>query len=152
MHITFLILAQWMYVAFSSLTLTKVNTGTVTYDIVAMVVAMDAAAAETTACTLFVSFFALCSYSGLLYYLCSLLYPALWPFMSEQFSLNLHCLWKGCKWRPDARVAAGFMVNFGRMIDGNQTKSKSSSQSSSLNSSFSICRFIQSVCVAPQLF
>lgn len=29
------------------------------------------------------------------------------------------------------------MVNFGRMIDGNQTKSKSSSQSSSLNSSFS---------------
>lgn len=63
-----------MYVAFSSLTLTKVNTGTVTYDIVAMVVAIDAAVAETTACTLFVSF---CSYSGLLYYLCSLLYPAL---------------------------------------------------------------------------
>ena len=38
--------------------------GAVMYDIIAMVVAIDAATAETTVHTLFVSIFALCNYLG----------------------------------------------------------------------------------------
>lgn len=81
MDFIFIILAQWMYIVFSLLVFTKIIASFsrilwgchVWYCCyrccyVAMGVTIDSATAKTTACTLFVSFFWLCSYLGCYFY------------------------------------------------------------------------------------
>ena len=67
--------------------------GAVMYDIIAMVVAIDAATAETTVRTLFVSIFALCNYLGcsiISVLLCSCL-MVLQVWLASQITANRDC-------------------------------------------------------------